>query len=61
MVNVSHEGGLGVLPNINKPMGSIAEVNGLGHPYLRVHNAVVGVSGVAGGALTVVSLKNREI
>ena len=58
-VDVSHEGGFSILPDVCKPMGSVAEVNGLGQPDLRVHDAVVGISSVAGGALTIVSFRRR--
>ena len=58
-VNVNHEGRLFVLPNICKPVRGVAKVDGFGHSNLRVHDAVIGVFSVAGGAFTIVSLRRR--
>ena len=59
VVNVIHEAGLRVHPEISEPMRGVAKVDGFGSSDLGVHDEIIGVLGVKTGAFSVVSLRGR--
>ena len=59
VVNVNHEAGLRVHPEIGEPVGGVAKVDGFRSSDLGVHDEVVSVPGVTTGAFTIVSLRGR--
>ena len=59
VVNVIHEAGLRVHPEISEPMRGVAKVDGFGSSDLGVHDEIIGVLGVKTGVFFVVSLWGR--
>ena len=59
VVNVIHEAGLRVHPEISEPVGGVAKVDGFRSSDLGVHDEVIGVLDVTTGAFCIVSLRGR--